>query len=172
MIKWGAARSQVLGNMLEKVGSNDEAYRYYTRAVEAFECLGSLADVAQAEIDRELVASDPAIALIRKRAVTIREALGDKVELAAALDNLGLLFGEAGNHEAAIALMERSSFLAEEAGDTTGICAVLCNLGAVCEEAKLVGKAIDYYERALPLIKSREERDAPAALDALRATQA
>ena len=162
-----------LADALNAMGIGD-AQKYYLRAMEAFEAVGDKASAACTELDLAFALTNPSKAVTQaEHAVAVHTALGNNdKDLGAALDGLGLLYCEAGEYQKGIAVMERSLEITERSGDTKGLATLLRNLGAVCEQAKLHGKAIRYYEQALPLVEPIEREVVASAIDLLRDSQA
>jgi tetratricopeptide (TPR) repeat protein len=156
-----AATLHELGNVEDVITPETDVY--YARAMAAFDALSEPVETALVEMDRARAwsrAGDHARALaFGEHALGLREKLGNDLYLAAALDNLGLLYSEAGEHAKSIALMERSLALAVKLGDSEGTLIVLCNLADEYAATDLEVKAIECLRRALPMAEKAGDRD-------------
>lgn len=77
---------------------------------------------------------------------TLFSALGERQQLARALNNIGNVHYQMGQHEPALASYLASLALRRELGDTRGIALVLANIGGTYQDWRL-------YDRALPILE-------------------
>jgi tetratricopeptide (TPR) repeat protein len=136
---------------------------HYIRAIAIYDALGELTDAAFVERDRARAWSgagehEKAIAIGQHALHILMEAGNDK-HTAAAMDDLGLLYSDAGDRTTAIAWLERSSSLAASVDDTEGLPIVLCNLASEYVLADREGDAIECYRRALAMYEEDQNED-------------
>jgi tetratricopeptide (TPR) repeat protein len=162
-----------LGENRDRCDLLKEAHHYYSRAANLFSALGGPRELAEAQMGQAFSAPDPHSAIaLGEQALATTKTLGDDSALAAALDNLGLLYGEAGDQETAFTLIQRALVLTDSLGDIEGTFSVLVNLAKVCEQADRFSDAIGYYERALTIARtSAHQTDIAEAVDRLRSTR-
>lgn len=93
-----------------------------------------------------------------RRALEIRQRMGDEPRIATALSNLGIVRQLRGDYEAARKYHEESLTIKRKYGDTWEIATTLINLGAVESEVDNIAAATARYHEALPLCRAIDSK--------------
>ncbi|MBN1420303.1 MAG: CHAT domain-containing protein, partial [Planctomycetes bacterium] len=161
-----------VGLALGEIGEREQALASYRKALDVLAgAEGREADRARARNGLKVAAllRDGDRARAREQCESAREILeriGDRGLLAAAVNNLGNLRADAGEHEEAVALFRRSLALRDPAADPLGRAICLSNLGESLLELGRRDEARAAVDEALGLLEerrgaaaTREDRD-------------
>jgi len=148
-----------LGAAYEDLARDDEALRYYERAIEAARKLGNrewLADdlmLAGVIYYRRSIDYGRAVRYLEESRRIFTE-LGNKDSLAIVLHNLGRVSEVQGKYDRALAYFQESSELYRAKGDEQSVGANLANMGRVYAHMGRLKEARSRFEEALGIAKS------------------
>lgn len=94
-----------------------------------------------------------------KKALTIREKIGDKKGVAISYSNIGKIYRLEGNLTQSLIFLEHALKLNEELRNENEISSNLFGIGRVYYNLKNYAKALDYYTRSLEIAKRNENTE-------------
>jgi len=147
-----------LGASLADSGQHQKAVEVFVKAVDS--CKATCDDNLRATIlfnlgnsYVELKRAPEGVPLIRE-SIEIFRKVGNKLGLANALNMVGFVLGESGNHTAAIEVQAESASIFRELSNIPGLAKVLFNLGVNYSSLKQAQKALDSFTGVLEIVRA------------------
>jgi CHAT domain-containing protein/tetratricopeptide (TPR) repeat protein len=162
-----AASLNNIGLVYDWLGAKDKALDHYKQALELFRAANdrNLEATALNNIGgfylNTLKDSKPALDYYT-RSLEIRRMLGQPIDLAIMLDNIGHLHNSSGDPRKALEYHDQALKIRQKSGHRLGEAASLSNMGAAHYALGELSTAFDYYNQALKLFRSLGHRSREA----------
>ena len=99
--------------------------------------------------------------------LAIQQEIGDRFGEGGTLSNIAATVYTQGDHDTAVALLNRSLTIRQELGDQQGLCTALFNIGYILHQSGKQPQALQAWLRCYQIASAIQEAQTLHALDAL-----
>ncbi len=88
-----------------------------------------------------------------QQSLELKKQVGNKQDIAIALNNIGLIYHEKGNQDRALEYLQQSLELKKQVGNKQDIATALTNIGIIYREKGNLTRALEYFQEYLIIVK-------------------